>query len=173
MDKNLLVRILIIGAFVGLTFIIFLIRTIREKKALIPNIVEAEKKRKAHPDIQTGKFTRLYTMPYDEELTGQTITDYFEQRYPEWKYSHRDNYAQVVEMKKGSRGEVRDFYITQLRDENVTAINLVDPNEVVYSGRNSQGNMRTTLYDMGFSEQIREGVRAIQQASIERTTKRK
>ena len=52
---------------------------IKKKKTYIPNIIDLEKRRKAHPDMQTGRFNRIYTMPYDDEVNAYTIRKYLEE----------------------------------------------------------------------------------------------
>ena len=67
------VDLILLAVFGGLPALYALYFWHKKEKEHIPNILKAEQKRKAHPDIQTGKFTRLYTMPYDEDVNAQTL----------------------------------------------------------------------------------------------------
>lgn len=129
-------------------------------------IIEAEKKRKAHPNIQNGMFTRLYTMPYYEELTGELIRAYCEEHFPQYYCTTNDVYASISETRSGLSGETRVLYITHLKEHNITAIDFKDPNEVEYSGRYRQSTIRSSINDKGFSKDIREIVRHFQQEAI-------
>ena len=129
-------------------------------------IIEAEKKRQAHPTIQNGIFTRLYTMPYDENLTAENIRAYCEEHFPAYFCSASDNWVSIRETKTGLSGEVRDLYITQLKDHNISAIDFKDPNEIEHNGRYRQSFTRSSLNDKGFSKDIREIVRHFQQEAI-------
>ena len=135
-------------------------------------IIEAEKKRQAHPTIQNGIFTRLYTMPYDENLTAENIRAYCEEHFPAYFCSASDNWVSIRETKTGLSGEVRDLYITQLKDHNISAIDFKDPNEIEHNGRYRQSFTRSSLNDKGFSKDIREIVRHFQQRAIEQQTNR-
>lgn len=135
-------------------------------------IIEAEKKRQAHPTIQNGIFTRLYTMPYDENLTAENIRAYCEEHFPAYFCSASDNWVSIRETKTGLSGEVRDLYITQLKDHNISAIDFKDPNEIEHNGRYRQSFTRSSLNDKGFSKDIREIVRHFQQEAIEQQTNR-
>lgn len=167
MDYKIKVDLIIIAVCFGLPALYALYHWRKKKKEHIPNILEAEKKRKAHPDIQSGMFTRLYTMPYDEDLSGYTIGRYFAEHYPEVYYKCKDNYVWVSESKSGE-GEERKIYIIQLRSDDVTAIELEDPHEIINEGRWGMGRsyVRTSLYDLGFSDKVRAALRAIQEESI-------
>lgn len=134
-------------------------------------IIEAEKKRQAHPNIQNGMFTRLYTMPYDEELTGELIRAYCEEHFPKYNCTASANMVRISEKRSGLSGEVRELYITQLKEHNITAIDFKDPNEVVYSGRYRQSTVRSSINDKGFSKDIREIVHHFQQEAVTRGSK--
>lgn len=129
-------------------------------------IIEAEKKRQAHPNVQNGMFTRLYTMPFYEELTGELIRAYCEEHFPQYYCTTNDVYASISETRSGLSGETRVLYITHLKEHNITAIDFKDPNEVEYSGRYRQSTIRSSINDKGFSKDIREIVRHFQQEAI-------
>lgn len=175
--------ILLVSAFHSiLEFIIFLIvvgggtavfyamkRLIRGK-SLTKEIIEAEQNRKECPDIQSGHFTRLYTMPYDEQITGPEIERYCREHFPNYKCAAGTDYVSISETITGLSGETRELYITHLRDENITAIEFKDPHELVAEGRGGmrQYNVRTSLDDKGFSEDIRKIVRHFQSQAVEK-----
>lgn len=145
---------------------VFVIPWIKKRKKHVPDILEAEKKRQLHPDIQSGNFTRMYTMPYDEDVNEKKICAYLEEQYPEYSCTTRDNYLHVSE---NNSGEERELYFTQLRAEHITAIELVDPREMVSTGgRFPQHFTRTSLHDRGFSDNIRAVVRHFQEQAVQK-----
>ena len=164
MDKET-TSLIIIGAIYGLAAGYYIYRGIKEKKAFIPSVIEAEKKRKAHPDMQTGRFNRLYTMPYNDEVNENTVHKYLEQLYPKYKYSVRNGSLQVED---SDSSEERILYFTQLRDEDITAIQLTDPHEMVNQGGHKSPNYttRTSMYDLGFSKSIRTAILHFQELSV-------
>ena len=161
----MLVCLLVVAALAGIAWLVrrFLFDDSRTRE-----IIEAEKKRQAHPDIQSGRFTRLYTMPYDEDLTAKNICAYCEEHLPAYHCKALENMVQISETRGGVSGETRELYITHLREHNISAIDLVDPNELVYNGRYGQFNTRSSINDKGFSKDIREMIRHFQQKAISR-----
>lgn len=91
---------------------------------------------------------------------------------PAYFCSASDNWVSIRETKTGLSGEVRDLYITQLKDHNISAIDFKDPNEIEHNGRYRQSFTRSSLNDKGFSKDIREIVRHFQQRAIEQQTNR-
>ena len=131
-------------------------------------IIEAEKKRRENPDIQSGKFTRLYTMPYYENLDGENIRRYCEEHFPAYHCSVSEDRVRISETKTGLKGEVRDLFITHLRDNNISAVDLSDPKELEYNGRYHPSTTRSSLYDKGFGNDIRTMIRYFQEKAISR-----
>ena len=129
-------------------------------------IIEAEKKRKAHPNIQDGMFTRLYTMPYYEKLNVELLRAYCEEHFPKYYCTVSANMVRISETRSGLSGEERELYITQLREHNITAIDFKDPNETVTTGRYGQSFTRSGINDKGVSKDIREMIRHFQQEAI-------
>lgn len=97
---------------------------------------------------------------------------YCEEHFPAYFCSASDNWVSIRETKTGLSGEVRDLYITQLKDHNISAIDFKDPNEIEHNGRYRQSFTRSSLNDKGFSKDIREIVRHFQQEAIEQQTNR-
>ena len=165
MNHKMLIELILIAVLVGIPALIILYLSIKKRLAYVPNIIEAEKKRKAHPNIQSGRFTRLYTMPYNEDVNEETVRAYLEALYPNYQYSVGTGFL-VVEDSHSS--EQRELIFTQLREENITAIELRDPNEVVNEGNHRVPNFvtRTSLFDLGFSKSIRTAILHFQQLTV-------
>ena len=165
MDHKTLIELILIAVLVGIPALIILYLSIKKRLAYVPNIIEAEKKRKAHPNIQTGRFNRLYTMPYNDEVNEYTIRAYMEERYPNYQYSVSTGLL-IVEDSHSS--EQRELIFTQLRDEDITAIELRDPNEVVNEGNHRVPNFvtRTSVFDLGFSRSIRKAILHFQEQTV-------
>jgi hypothetical protein len=140
----------------------FLIPWLKKRNQRIPNIIAEEKKRREHPDVQSGKFTRLYTMPYCEDVNGQNISAYFKEHYPDYECTHTETFVRVNEK---SSDEVRELTIIQLPHEDITAIELVDPHEIVSDGRYAY-HTRTSLHDLGFGDNVRKVVRLFQEQAV-------
>lgn len=140
---------------------------IKKKKTYIPNIIDLEKRRKAHPDMQTGRFNRIYTMPYDDEVNAYTLQKYFAEHYPDYTYSISKG---TLHIEENQSDEERFLIFTQLRDEDITAIELKDPHEVIQSGgfrgRASTYTTRTSLHDLGFSQSIRDAILHFQELAV-------
>ena len=140
---------------------------IKKKKTYSPNIIDLEKRRKAHPDMQTGRFNRIYTMPYDDEVNAYTIRKYLEELYPDYTYSISKG---TLHIEENQSDEERFLIFTQLRDEDITAIELKDPHEVIQSGgfrgRASTYTTRTSLHDLGFSQSIRDAILHFQEMAV-------
>lgn len=162
---ELIVFLLFVAALVGIAFLVrrFLFDGTQTKE-----IVEAEKKRQAHPDIQSGRFTRLYTMPYSEDLNVKNICAYCEEHWPEYHCSVLGNRVRISDKRNGLFSEKRDLYITHLKGHNISAVELVDPNELVSNGRHGQFTTRSSINDKGFSKDIREMIRHFQQKAVSR-----
>lgn len=135
-------------------------------KTGVKEIVEAEQKRQACPDVQNGIFNRLYTMPYYEQLIGEQIAIYCHEHYPKYYCSVSDNMVKISESPAGLYGETRELYITHLPEQHISALELVDPDELVPNGRFGPFKSRHHLYDNGFSKDIREMIRYFQQSAI-------
>ena len=164
-QEALVVFLVVIVLFV----IFFLVRRFIHDDSHIKEIVEAEKNRQAHPDVQSGMFTRLYTMPYYEELDGEFIRAYCEEHFPKYYCTVLYNMVRISEVRGGLAGEVRELYIIQLKDYNITAIRFTDPHEVIRGGRYGQyTQVRSLINDKGFSKDLREMVRNFQQQAISR-----
>ena len=130
-------------------------------------IIEAEQKRKQYPDIQSGKFTRLYTMPYDEDLTPEKVCDYAKELYPNYvSMVTGKNSVRVMEHVAVLGHEVRDLVFHHLERENITAIEFIDPQEIERDGQRGTSHMRSSLDDRGFGEDIRKIVRHFQEQAI-------
>ena len=172
MNTSDLLVILYAGIILVLPVCIFIFIWRQRKNSLTRTIIKEEQERKAHPNIQSGKFTRLYTMPYDEELTGKMIEAYFKEHCPDFRCSGSDDLVKVSEDTFDSTYQKRELRIIHLRSENITAIDVFDPYEVTYSRRGAI-RIRSSLQDLGFGDKVRETIRAIQAQSIARTTKRK
>lgn len=139
---------------------------IKKKLTYIPNIIDLEKRRKEHPDIQTGRFNRIYTMPYDDEVNAYTIRKYLEELYPDYTYSISKG---TLHIEENQSDEERFLIFTQLRDEDITAIELKDPHEVVITGwRRGAVNIvtRSSLHDLGFSQSIRDAILHFQELAV-------
>ena len=162
---EMLVCLLVVAALAGIAWLVrrFLFDDSRTRE-----IIEAEKKRQAHPDIQTGRFTRLYTMPYSEDLNVKNICAYCEEHFPSYHYMVLGNMVRISETRNGLAQEKRELYITHLKGHNISAVELVDPRELVHNGRYGQSNTRSSLNDKGFSKDIREMIRHFQQKAISR-----
>jgi len=160
----MLVCLLVVAALAGIAWLVrrFLFDDSRTRE-----IIEAEKKRQAHPDIQSGRFTRLYTMPYDEDLTARNICAYCEEHWPEYHCSVLGNRVRISDKRNGLFSEKRDLYITHLKGHNISAVELVDPNELVSNGRHGQFTTRSSINDKGFSKDIREMIRYFQQKAVD------
>jgi len=132
-------------------------------------ILEAEQQRRAYPDIQTGKFTRLYTMPYYADLNATNIQRYIQDNHPDLRCTvNGDDFLTISDAKHKMNEEIRQLSITHLREENVSAIDLRDPHEVENEGSMKSPNyvMRTSMYDLGFSKEVREVIRHFQDCAI-------
>ena len=157
--------LLFVAALVGL---IILVRRFLFGDTHTKAIIEAEKKRQAHPDIQNGRFTRLYTMPYSEDLNVKNICAYCEEHFPSYHYMVLGNMVRISETRNGLSKEKRELYITHLKAHNISAVELVDPQELVSNGRYGQSNTRSSLNDKGFSKDIREMILQFQQQAVSR-----
>ena len=138
---------------------------IKKKKTYIPNIIDLEKRRKEHPDIQTGRFNRMYTMPYDDEVNAYTVRKYLESLHPDYIY---DIQKETLYVKDNRSKEKRHLIFTQLREEDITAIELHDPHEVIAEGRRGTLNIvtRSSLHDLGFSQSIRDAILHFQELAV-------
>ena len=165
MEYGMKVDLILLAVFGGIPALYALYFWHKKEKEHIPNILKAEQKRKAHPDIQTGKFTHLYTMPYDEDVNAQTLRAYIESQYPKYLCTISED---TLMIKDNATGEERNLIFTQLRSDDVTAIELVDPYEVVNEGRRKSSNYvtRTSLYDLGFSSSIRKAILHFQEQAV-------
>ena len=161
MDKETF-NALYLGLAAIITFFAFLIPWYKKRKHRIPNIIAAEKKRRKHPDIQNGKFTRLYTMPYCEELDGKVIYEYFKEHFPDYECIFTEDFVQICEKRSE---EKRELHIVQLRNDDITAIELVDPREIESHSRYAT-QTRSSLHDLGFGESVRGVIRHFQQKAI-------
>ena len=130
------------------------------------DILEAEKKRKACPDIQSGRFTTLYTMPYYEKLNEQAICAYGREKYPNYFYTVSNSSVRVSETRSGLLGEIRNLTITHLPKHDITAISIHDPHEVEMGLRSGAATMRSCLDDKGFSKDVREIIRHFQSEAL-------
>lgn len=165
---EMLVSLLSVVVVVGA---LFLLRRLFSDNTHIKDIIEAEKKRQACPDIQNGMFTRFYTMPYYDELTANNICSYCREHLPEYFCKTFENKVTISETRSGLSGEVRELYITHLRQHNISAVELSDPNELEYNFQNRQTIVRSSIDDKGFSRAIREMIRQFQQQALSRQTK--
>ena len=158
----------------GISFRVWQYRMYHEPEHSEKEIIEAEKKRKECPEIQSGKFTRLYTMPYWEDLDSDFIMQCIKEKHPEYHCSRKWKSELVVREKGKSffSGEKRELVIIQLRSEDITAIEFSDPHEYDTQNRRTIRNIRTSLYDQGFGESLRVVIRQIQEQAIKRNTKR-
>jgi len=165
MDHKTLIDLILIAVLVGIPALIILYTQIKKSRAYIPRIIRAEEKRKAHPDIQTGRFNQLYTMPYDDEINEHSLRAYLEKRYPDYHYSVSDGVLQVSDNRLS---EERELVFTQLRDEDITAIELKDPYEVVNEGSHKAPNFvtRSSLHDLGFSKSLRTAILHFQEQAV-------
>lgn len=151
---------------VVLAGLIYLLKRLFSDNTLVKEIIEAEKQRQEYSDIQNGLFTRLYTMPYCEDITGHSICAYCEEHLPKLFCKASESMVRISETRSGLSGEVRELRITHLRQHNITAIELSDPNEIEYNGRYRQPTVRSSIDDKGFSKDIREMIRQLQQQAI-------
>lgn len=160
---EIMVFLLFVAALVGMAFLVrrFLFGDTHTKA-----IIEAEKKRQAHPDIQSGRFTRLYTMPYSEDLNVKNICAYCDEHFPAYHCTVLGNRVSISETRNGLSHETRELYITHLKGHNISAVELVDPHELVSNGRYGQFNTRSSLNDKGFSKDIREMILHFQQKAV-------
>ena len=159
-DLIYLIILIIIVSWGGIYY------AIKKKKTYIPNIIDLEKRRKAHPDMQTGRFNRIYTMPYDDEVNAYTIRKYLEELYPDYTYSISKG---TLHIEENQSDEERFLIFTQLREEDITAIELKDPHEVVITGGSrGPGNIvtRSSLHDLGFSQSIRDAILHFQEQAV-------
>ena len=164
MDKDLLIRLLLLGGFGAMVAFWSIYFAVKKNKNYIPHIIEMEKKRKAHPDMQTGRFNRIYTMPYDDEVNAYTLQKYFAEHYPDYTCSISDGSLRIEE---NASNEERILIFTQLRDEDITAIELQDPHEVVNEGgRTANFVTRSSLHDLGFSQSIRDAILHFQEMAV-------
>ena len=167
MDHKTLVDVLLLGGFGAMVAFWSIYFAVKKKKTYIPNIIDLEKRRKAHPDMQTGRFNRIYTMPYDDEVNAYTIRKYLEELYPDYTYSISKG---TLHIEENQSDEERILIFTQLRDEDITAIELKDPHEVIQSGgfrgRASTYTTRTSLHDLGFSQSIRDAILHFQEQAV-------
>ena len=165
MDHKTLIELIIIAVLAGIPALIILYIQVKKRNAYIPRIIRAERKRKAHPDIQTGRFNRLYTMPYNEDVNEYTVRAYLEERYPDYSYSIS---FEVLQVSDNMSCEERELVFTQLREEDITAIELRDPFEVVNEGNHKAANFvtRTTLHDLGFSKSLRTAILHFQEQTV-------
>ena len=119
---------------------------IKKKKTYIPN--------------------RIYTMPYDDEVNAYTLQKYFAEHYPDYTCSISKGSLHIEE---NQSDEERFLIFTQLRDEDITAIELKDPHEVVITGGvRGAGNIvtRSSLHDLGFSQSIRDAILHFQEQAV-------
>lgn len=166
MDHKTLVDVLLLGGFGAMVAFWSIYYAIRKKKTYIPNIIDLEKRRKAHPDMQTGRFNRIYTMPYDDVVNAYTLQKYFAEHYPDYTCSISKG---TLHIEENQSDEERFLIFTQLRDEDITAIELKDPHEVVITGgRRGGGNIvtRSSLHDLGFSQSIRDAILHFQEQAV-------
>lgn len=161
---SLLTIVIIVG-------VVYVLKRVFSNNTHIQKIIDAEKERKAYPDVQNGKFTRLYTMPYDYNLTAKSIQSYCEEHFPKFYCKVSGNTVRISETRSGLSGDVRELYITHLRQHNISAVELSDPNELEYNYQNRQTNVRSSIDDKGFSKAIREMIRHFQQQALSRQTK--
>ena len=162
MDTNSLILLIILFLVVFGGGIYY---AIKKKLTYIPNIIDLEKRRKAHPDIQTGRFNRMYTMPYDDEVNAYTVRKYLESLHPDYIY---DIQKETLYVKDNRSKEKRHLIFTQLREEDITAIELHDPHEVIAEGRRGTLNIvtRSSLHDLGFSQSIRDAILHFQELAV-------
>ena len=158
-----LTSLLTIVILVGIAYAL---KRIFSNNTHIQEIIDAEKERKAYPDIQSSKFTRLYTMPYDYKLTAKSIQAYCEEHFPNYYCRVSGNTVRISETRSGLSGEIRELYITHLSQHNISAVEFSDPNELEYNIQNRQTTVRSSIDDKGFSKDIREMVRHFQQQAI-------
>ena len=164
MDHKTLVDVLLLGGFGAMVAFWSIYFAVKKNKNYIPHIIEMEKKRKAHPDMQTGRFNRIYTMPYDDEVNAYTIRKYLEELYPDYTYSISKG---TLHIEENQSDEERILIFTQLRDEDITAIELQDPHEVVNEGgRTANFVTRSSLHDLGFSQSIRKTILHFQEQAV-------
>lgn len=162
---GLLFMLLFVAALVG---IYWLVRHFISGGSHVQEIIKAEKNRQAHPDIQSGRFTRLYTMPYYEDLNEENIRRYCEEHFPSYYCKVSEIGIRISETRTGLSGEVRDLYITHLREYNISAVDLSDPKEVEYNGRYRPPTVRSSLHDKGFGKDIRDMICHFQQQALSR-----
>ena len=137
----------------------------RRDGSLKDQIRKAEQERVACPNIQDGKFTRLYTMPYYETLTPEVMAEYIHAHYPDYRTNVSGNELVVTLPRSFLSREKRILTIHHLQPDRISAIEVVDPNEVQIEGR-YRANMRSTIDDRGLADAIRKASVYFQQQAV-------